>query len=172
MNREGSGLKQQLCYYFTNDDLVICFLNCSFWTYRVTQKFLVFVATRSFLALYSSRWGGGGKCDQSKHPESGQNLVCMHLAHNWLQLAASEHCCAPCQTHDIYSCGAAKQEYPHEKNSSLLALCYPHYLIPSTESLRKPFVLAEWYYQCVAKQDVGASLSPPPRGDVLIFLCL
>lgn len=91
MNREGSGLKQQLCHYFNNDDLVICFLSCSFWTHRITQKFLgFFVTKRSFLPLYLRGWGGAGKCDQiAKRPESGQNLVCMHLAHNWLQLAAS-----------------------------------------------------------------------------------
>lgn len=91
-------------------------LSCSFWMHRITQKFFgFFVAKRSFLALYLSRWGGGGKCDQiAKHPESGQNLVCMHLAHNWLQLAASEHCCALCQIHDVHRCGTAKQEYPHE----------------------------------------------------------
>lgn len=86
MNREGNGLKHKLCHYFTKDDLVICFLSCSFWMHRITQKFLCFfVAKRSFFALCLSRWGGGGKCDQiAKHLENGQNLIYMHLAHNWL----------------------------------------------------------------------------------------
>lgn len=68
----------------TNDHLVICFLRVTASEPKGVHESLRVFVTRSCLALYLEGGGGGArKCDQiAKHPESQQNLICMHLAHN------------------------------------------------------------------------------------------
>ena len=103
-----SWLKWQHCRYLW--PVIIWWL--VFWVAAseaigVHESLRSFVTKRSFLAVYMEA-RKARKCDQiAKHPENQQKLVCVHLAHNWLQLAASECCWALCWIGDTHRRGMA-----------------------------------------------------------------